>query len=268
MRYNKCIFGIVDSSSKSHDGTMTKTTLPLLLLALAGCLGGQSGTPTPAIPDPGCAEVGRTPVDEGEVTSALQGIAGTWVGQCGTQAVRIQIPALEGATTSAESISYEWNAYGAEEASPVDCRTAHGVRFPASASLEEDEANFEMTAVHGRYLPTYGEPAEIDRYARAHTELLGTVSVEEGATNAFTHPPDGMGSEISAVSWFGVFSEDDVELHGRLEWFGYNPNAGPPMPVPDDGSPDGTDPLNPGPDPAHSEQATLVSSCEFTLLRE
>lgn len=236
----------------------------MLLLSLAGCIGGQSGTPTPLTPDPGCAETGRTPVEE--VTPAIDVLAGTWVGDCDTQDVRLAVPSLE--VRSGESIHYEWNAYGAEDATPVDCRTGYDVRFAASLSLGGDDATFEMAALHGQYLPTFGEPAELDRYGSARTEFYGTLEAEAGATLAFPHPPEAEGFDVTSVQGYGVISDDGSQLVGRLEWFGTDPDAEPPVVIPDDGSPDGTDPWNPGANPAAAEPASLVASCEFTLRRE
>ncbi|MFT5357636.1 MAG: hypothetical protein ACI9KE_004873 [Polyangiales bacterium] len=239
-----------------------------LMVFVAGCLGGQSGTPTPAIPDPGCVAVAQTPIaDWSEPEALFMPTTGRWSGECDGQALVISLPMLNAETATGEGVNNEWNAFGAEGVTPRECRDGYALRFGADIELAGGLQPFDMSAAHGRYVESYdGMPAELDRYSRAWLEVFGQATFDESDASEFSMPLEGGPVAVSAAI-SALLSEDGTELQGSIEWFGYAEDAQTPV-TPPGGPDDGTDPSNPRPGPVAEEPAMLISTCTFTLRRD
>lgn len=248
---------------------MTRTILPLSIFCLSACFGGESGTPTPAIPDPGCTQVpGSSAIDDwSETETAFRPARGTWRGECGGQRFEVSVPTFTSANASGTRDPNEWLAYGNDEVPPRECRDSYRVYFGSDGVVGDDALRFATQAVYGGYVPTYdGMPAGVDRYAHAWTELHGDF-VEGGRPGDYSMPATAP-YEV-AISWSGMLSEDGTELRGTLQWYGDASDPPPPMIVPDEGDGPSTEPWNPNPNGSFAtEPAMVVASCDFTLRRE
>lgn len=221
-----------------------------LVLCCVACLGGESGTPTPAIPDPGCVLVDDEPLGP-EPEPAFQPLFGEWSGECGGQALSIQVPDFDAGGTRE---IYEWMSFGDEEATPQECRDGLRVDFPLEMALGEDDDGFAGAlsglALHGRYVLRYdGVSGDVDREARAWTELFATR--EENAQVLMTME--------------ALLSEDESTVSGSLYWYGGS--DAPPSLIPDEGEGPSAPGSNPTPGSVSGEPRSVVAQCSFVLRR-
>ena len=96
-------------ASFPHANLMSMRYLMSLVFCCVACLGGESGTPTPSMPKPGCTLAGEEPLNEADVV-VFEPVYGEWTGECGELAFSIRVPELDASAGMREL--YEWMAFG------------------------------------------------------------------------------------------------------------------------------------------------------------
>ena len=239
-------------------------SLVAVLIVGSACVGGQSGSPTPFVPDPQCTEsarttVGATEVPDGHERSAQETFAellGVWTGSCGDLAIEIDI---EDIAADVESLRYEWTDYGNTDVEPVECRRGYETRLQItvrSTAPEPAQATVGQDAI----------ALYTNNGSRAELHISQTMELEPGGirTDPASPNPNERRVHIGASLRPG-----NRTMTGKLEWFGQDDSPQEiQMPPPVDDADPGTDGYNPTPGQPVAMPDVLQSECALTLHRQ